>query len=162
MKKVRMTLEGLDGNAFALLGAFTENATRQGWRDEEIEVVRREAMAGDYRHLLQTLAAHTDDTEVEMRISWMSQTTMEPFTYPVPDMDTASLLLDALAQYDLFQFERKVKPDYANCGGAEWRHPILTGGEWVEFDPDDASDRMELAAMVAELAEWSRGDGQAN
>jgi hypothetical protein len=157
MKKVRMTLEGIDGNAFALLGAFTENAARQGWSQEEIEAVRREAMSGDYRHLLRTLDDHTDDAAgVEMRICWTPQMPMEPFTYPVPDMETASLLLDVLAQYDRFQFQHKVKPDHAKSGGAEWRHPVLTGGEWVEFDPDDASDRMELADV---LAEWARGDG---
>lgn len=159
MTKVRMSLEGLDGNAFSLLAAFTENATQQGWSKEAIDAVRQEAMAGDYGHLLQTLYDHTDDSAVELRVCWTPQLPMEPFTYPVPDIETASLLLDALAQYDLFRFEHKVKPDYANSGGAEWRHPVLTGGEWVEFDPDDASDRMELAAVITQA---TLGDRRSN
>jgi len=160
MSKVGMSLEGLDGNAFSLLGAFTERATQQGWSKEAIDEVRKEAMAGDYNHLLQTLADHTEDAPaVEMRIWWKPLMAMEPFTYPVPDMTTASVMLAALAQYDSLRHGYKARPDHANSGGAEWRHPVLTGGEWVELDPDDASDRMELAAVIAQA---TPGDGRSN
>jgi len=60
MQKVRMNLETINGNAFFLLGAFAANARRQGWPSEDIESVRRKAMASDYDHLLQTLMAHTE------------------------------------------------------------------------------------------------------
>jgi hypothetical protein len=63
MDKVRMTLDGIDGNAFALLGAFAINANRQGWPERKIAAVRQEAMAGNYDHLLQTLIAHTERPE---------------------------------------------------------------------------------------------------
>jgi len=160
MAKVRMSLEGLDGNAFSLLGTFTENAKRQGWSPEAIEAVRQEAMAGDYVHLLQTLDNHIDDSlGVEMRIFWGPLMAMEPFTYPVPDMETASVMLAALAQYDSFRHDHPEKKAHTSAGGAEWRHPVLTGGEWVEFDPDDASDRMELAAVIAQA---TPGDGRSN
>lgn len=55
MKKVKMTLEGLDGNAFSLMGTFKSNAERQGWSQEEIKEVLDECMSGDYNHLLCTL-----------------------------------------------------------------------------------------------------------
>ena len=32
--RVTMNLVGLDGNAFALMGAFQKNARRQGWTQE--------------------------------------------------------------------------------------------------------------------------------
>jgi len=60
MNKLKMKLEELNGNAFHLLGAFAANARQQGWSTQAIEAVRKEAMAGDYDHLLRTLIAHTD------------------------------------------------------------------------------------------------------
>jgi len=60
MKKVKMKLVGLDGNAFSLMGAFQRNARKQGWSKEEIDVVIQECMSGDYNHLLVTLMEHTE------------------------------------------------------------------------------------------------------
>ena len=57
-KKVKMTLVGLDGNAFSLMGAFRNNARQQGWSKEEIKVVLDECKSSDYNHLLQTLLAN--------------------------------------------------------------------------------------------------------
>ena len=59
-KRVRMNLVGLDGDAFALMGAFQKNARRQGWEREEIEKVLDECTSGDYNHLLSVLMAHTE------------------------------------------------------------------------------------------------------
>lgn len=53
--KVRISLEGVDGNAFSLLGAWCHAAQSQGLTPEQIEEVTREATAGDYEHLLHTL-----------------------------------------------------------------------------------------------------------
>lgn len=64
-KKVKLTLVGLDGNAFSILGAFQRAAKRQGWTREEISEVRKEAMSGDYDHLLCTIMDHCDDEEEE-------------------------------------------------------------------------------------------------
>jgi hypothetical protein len=92
MQKVRMKLEGLDGNAFYLLGAFAAKAKQQGWNQEEIDAVREEATAGDYAHLLQTLIAHTEDSPaVEFRVWWIPQVPMEPFVYPVPSLEAARM-----------------------------------------------------------------------
>ncbi len=59
-KKIDLELEGLDGNAFALMGAFQKQARREEWTAEEIKEVLDEAKSGDYDHLLQTLIAHTN------------------------------------------------------------------------------------------------------
>lgn len=56
-KKVKLTLIGLDGNAFALMGAFQRQAKKEGWSKQEIDEVLKECMSGDYTHLLQTLMA---------------------------------------------------------------------------------------------------------
>lgn len=57
-KKVSLRLVGLDGNCFALLGAFAKAARKEGWTKSEVDAVLHEAMSGDYQHLLVTLARH--------------------------------------------------------------------------------------------------------
>ena len=58
--KVKMQLAG---NAFALMGAFSRNASRQGWTSDEIDTVLTECRSGDYDHLLCTLMDNIDDDE---------------------------------------------------------------------------------------------------
>jgi hypothetical protein len=60
-KKVTLTLVGLDGNAFSLLGAFRRQAKKEGWTEAEIKPVTDEAMSGNYDHLLETLGAVCED-----------------------------------------------------------------------------------------------------
>lgn len=57
MKPLKLKLVGLDGNAFALLAAFKQQAKREGWNDEEIKAVVDEAMRIDYSHLLVTIGS---------------------------------------------------------------------------------------------------------
>jgi hypothetical protein len=64
-KKVRMELVGLDGNAFSIIGAFGANARRQGWTQQEINAVVKEATAGDYDHLLVTIASNVEQPEFD-------------------------------------------------------------------------------------------------
>ncbi len=58
-KQITLELVGMDGNAFALLGAFRRQAKKEGWTQEEIDVVLDDAKSGDYNHLLQVLIKHT-------------------------------------------------------------------------------------------------------
>ncbi len=62
-KVVKMNLVGLDGNCFSLMGHFQQNGRRQGWTKNEIDVVLKECMSGDYDHLLQTLMVHTEEVD---------------------------------------------------------------------------------------------------
>jgi hypothetical protein len=59
-KKIDLQLVGLDGNAFSLMGAFKKQAQRENWTKEEIDTVIKEAMSGNYDHLLQTLDSFCD------------------------------------------------------------------------------------------------------
>lgn len=62
-KKVKLQLAGLNGNAFALMGAFQQAARRQKWSKEEIDMVLAECQSGDYDHLLATLMDHTESPD---------------------------------------------------------------------------------------------------
>jgi len=53
-------LSGKDGNAFAILGACTSTARRNGIDREKINDFLVEAKSGDYDHLLQTCMKYFD------------------------------------------------------------------------------------------------------
>ena len=66
--KVKLTLVGLDGNAFSLMGAFQQAARKQGWSKAEIDAVIEKCISGDYDHLLGTLMDNTESAdEVDTR-----------------------------------------------------------------------------------------------
>ena len=50
----------------------------------------------------------------------------------------AKLLHEALAQYDNFQFENDIKPDYSNAAGIQ----VHSHGEWVDWEPSDVEERI--------------------
>lgn len=64
-KKVNLNLVGLDGNAFALLGAFSAQARKEGWSQAEIAEVRKKCMSGDYNNLLCVLMDHCESNDEE-------------------------------------------------------------------------------------------------
>lgn len=55
---VPLSLVGLDGNAFSLLGAFKGAARKAGYKFPDIDPVIKDAMSGNYSHLLSVLAAN--------------------------------------------------------------------------------------------------------
>lgn len=59
-EKVKLQLEGLNGNAFNLLAHFRQAARRQGWSSDEVQAVIDEATMADYYHLLATLLDNTE------------------------------------------------------------------------------------------------------
>lgn len=63
-KKVKLELVGLDGNAFALMGAFKKAAREQGWSKEEIDAVLDPLKLGDYNNLLCGLIENTESPEL--------------------------------------------------------------------------------------------------
>ncbi len=62
-KTIDLELVGLDGNAFAIMGAFTRQARREKWTQEEINLVLDEARSGDYNHFLATISDYCEPQE---------------------------------------------------------------------------------------------------
>jgi hypothetical protein len=68
---------------------------------------------------------------MKFKVWHIPQIPMKPFEVDVKDIDEASLIINTLANYDLFQYENKVKPDYSNMSGLK----IFDGeiNEWIEW-----------------------------
>lgn len=64
-KPIKLNLVGLDGNAFALMGAFKREAKKEGWTEAEVRELFSEAMSADYHHLVATLAGHCEMGSME-------------------------------------------------------------------------------------------------
>ena len=94
-------------------------------------------------------------TESRYRVWWVPQVPMKAFYYPTPDLATARVLMDALAEYDLFQFENRIKPDYCNAGGIQ---EFTDDDEWEDIDPtclhcaEDLSDARADVGLCEECA----------
>jgi len=55
----------------------------------------------------------------KLRVWWIPQIPMNPFYINVSSVEEGVKIMDVLADYDLFQFENNIKPDYSNVGGLE-------------------------------------------
>lgn len=63
----------------------------------------------------------------DLQVWWIPQVPMKAFTVDVSTAEEGAKLLDVLADYDIFQFENHIKPDYSNVGGLQ---------RWCEDDGD--------------------------
>lgn len=50
----------------------------------------------------------------KLRVSHFPQIPCKAFIVEVEDLKQAKKIMDILANYDLFQYENKIKPDYCN------------------------------------------------
>ena len=75
--------------------------------------------------------------EGKMRVWWMPQVPMNnKFEVEVSDEKEAAKIISVLADYDAFQFENKIKPDYSNMGGVE----VFQDGEWMDWYNEEYDD----------------------
>ena len=59
-KTVNLDLVGVNGNAYAIMGAFKKQARKEGWSQGDINQILTEAKSGDYNHLLATISNHCE------------------------------------------------------------------------------------------------------
>ena len=71
----------------------------------------------------------------EYRVFWIPQVPMQAFYVSVPTPEQGEWLCEVLADYDAFQYENKVKPDYSNVGGVQ---VLDEDGDWVDYEPEFA------------------------
>jgi hypothetical protein len=106
----------------------------------------------------------------EMKILHIPQIPMTAFDVPVQTLIEAKLLLDVLAEYDLFQFRQRVKPDYSNASFLVVFDTTYTQdgenpeGSWVDWYDEEGNDidQYELndlrqLASEGKTPQWEEG-----
>lgn len=79
--------------------------------------------------------------EPVLHIWHIPQVPMKAFRYQVKTPIEGMRLLNVLADYDLFEFENRVKPDYSNAQGLAVYIPFEDEEwEWETTEGDQASD----------------------
>lgn len=80
--------------------------------------------------------------ETKLRVWHAPQLPVDLIFYvPVKDVEEAIKVVNILADYDLFQFENRIKPDYSNMSGLE----VLDekNQEWHEWYDDETGFNIE-------------------
>lgn len=87
----------------------------------------------------------------KLRVWHIPQVPGKPFYVAVDSVQSAVLVMDTLANYDLFQLENKIKGDYANVTGLElWDEASQEWFEWC-WESDDGEFFFECPR---EYLEW--------
>lgn len=74
----------------------------------------------------------------QLKVWWIPQIPMKSFEVLVGTKEEAILLLNTLANYDIFQFENKIKPDYCNAGGLViWEEKEQ---DWVDWEDGEGNN----------------------
>lgn len=72
--------------------------------------------------------------EKKLRVCHFPQIPCKAFIVEVKDLNEAKLIFDTLANYDLFQYENRIKPDYCNSTVLEeWNEE---DNEWLSWCDD--------------------------
>jgi len=75
-----------------------------------------------------------------LKVWWIPQIPMNAFEVQVDTPREGKKLLDILANYDIFQYENNIKPDYCNAGGLS----IYEDGEWTDWYNEDGESIDEV------------------
>lgn len=82
----------------------------------------------------------------DLRVWWIPQIPMNSFYVQVESIKEAMKILTVLADYDIFQYENKVKPDYSNVGGLhEW-----DGSDWIDYEDEEGKSIDDLMENLEE------------
>ncbi len=74
------------------------------------------------------------DDEGALRVWWIPQLPMKPFFVDVDSVEIGRKIVDVLVDYDLFQHENNIKPDYCNASGLS----IFVNGDWEDLEDEAA------------------------
>ncbi len=60
LPKPKVRLIGTDGNAFSVIGNTANALRKAGWTSDQVKAFQKEAMSGDYNHVLCTCMKYAD------------------------------------------------------------------------------------------------------
>jgi len=86
--------------------------------------------------------------KTKLQVWWIPQVPGKPFVVDVDSVAEGVKIMNVLADYDKFQFDNNIKPDYSNAGGLNmWDEDSDGEGTpgWVSWydDEDDTDDPEE-------------------
>jgi hypothetical protein len=79
----------------------------------------------------------------DLKVWHIPQVPMKAFEVSVKNTEEAIIILDVLADYDIFQYENNVKPDYCNVQGLLVYDENSDGdgnADWVEWEDQDGNN----------------------
>lgn len=101
--------------------------------DHDCSVCR---LHNDYETAREKSAEMGGDKKPKLRIWHVPQVPMEfPFEVDVSSIEEAWKVLNILWEYDLFQYDNKIKPDYCNASGLVYFDEEEK--EWMEWEDED-------------------------
>lgn len=79
--------------------------------------------------------------EGDLRVWYAPQIPMPAFTVGVPDFKTGLEILDVLGLFSMYEFENRVKADYADAGGiSRWESDGEGGFDWCDVDESEMKE----------------------
>ena len=81
-------------------------------------------------------------TAGDLRVWWIPQVPMRSFYVEVDSTKEAKKIMNVLANYDIFQFENNIKPDYCNAGGLQMWEVNFDGegsDDWCDWSDEDGN-----------------------
>lgn len=79
----------------------------------------------------------------KLQVWWIPQVPMKQFTVEVSSVEEGVKIMDVLADYDAFQFDNNIKPDYCNTGGLnQWEDDCDGEGNsgWCSWCDDETGE----------------------
>ncbi len=81
----------------------------------------------------------------DLRVWWIPQVPGKAFNVDVGSVAEGVKIMDVLADYDAFQFENRIKPDYCNAGGLNrYAGPTRPDGEnddgWESWEDEETGE----------------------
>lgn len=73
----------------------------------------------------------------KFKVWWIPQVPMKAFEVEVASIEEGAKIMSVLADYDIFQFENRIKPDYCNVGGLM---TLDTDGDWVDWEDEETGE----------------------
>lgn len=97
------------------------------------------------------IQAHCKCNLKKLRVWWIPQVPGKPFFIPVASVEQGVKIMDVLADYDKFQYDENIKPDYCNVGGLEQfdtedkeDDPAGAWGSWCDEDSGEENPKVWL------------------
>ena len=84
----------------------------------------------------------------KLQVWWVPQVPMTSFRVDVSSVAEGVKILDTLADYDKFQLDNHVKPDYCNAGGLlEFNETSQEWEDWYDEESNEDDPRVFLEAQ---------------